>query len=282
MNGIHLSTGVPKGPHKGTLNVLIVDDHEVFRQGLMNLVKGIKGFHVIANVGNMHDALALLASMHVDLVLLDLSLPDSDGVESVHLLKKVASSLAIIIISASMDDDTLLDVVSAGASGYLTKDTYAADIIRALQGFQRGELAMIPAVTTNVVHLLLHQCQSLETELHTYLQADIKAFEAGKPETIPLAHPATPPLFSPEFPPSSLPGERKGHLNTGTPTDLTPQEEKVLQLMHRGYSNKQIATQLFISHFTVGKHVQNILRKLGASNRTQAVSYTSFEGDNLL
>jgi DNA-binding NarL/FixJ family response regulator len=60
---------------------------------------------------------------------------------------------------------------------------------------------------------------------------------------------------------------------------LTPQEEKVYQLMRRGLSNKQIASRLIISRFTVGKHVQNILRKFGVTNRTQAVSYNLIEGD---
>ena len=59
---------------------------------------------------------------------------------------------------------------------------------------------------------------------------------------------------------------------------LTPQESNVFQLLRRGQSNKQIATQLSISPYTVGKHIQNILRKLGVANRTQAVAYTLFEG----
>ena len=59
---------------------------------------------------------------------------------------------------------------------------------------------------------------------------------------------------------------------------LTPQEDKIFQLMRLGLSNKQIASQLSISRFTVGKHIQNILRKLGVTNRTQAALYTSFEG----
>jgi len=269
MNGLQSSSRASKAPHRGSLTVLVVDDHEVFRQGLLNLVKSVKGFHVIADVGTLHDALALLKTMHVDLVLLDLSLPDCGGVEAVHLLKKAASSLSIIVISASMDDDTLLDVVSAGACGYLTKDTFAADMIGALQGFQRGELAMVPAVSSTVVHLLLQHCQVLETELNTYLQAGIKAFEAEQP------------VMGDRKDRPNVPqvGDQKDRSNVPLEFPLlTPQEEKVLQLMHHGQSNKQIAAHLYISRFTVGKHVQNILRKLGVANRTQAVAYTSFEG----
>ena len=263
MNDMHSSSGVPKRSHKGTLNVLIIDDHEVFRQGLMGLVKSIKGFHVIADVGTLQEALAVLEHVHVDLVLLDLSLRDSEGVESVHQLKKVAASPAIIIISASIDDATLLEVVLAGVSGYLTKDTSATDMEKALQGYQRGELAMLPTVMTTLVQLLLQHNQLKKPDLNTSLHTSNSAFAGEKPSSTEVV---------------SSTANHEVTLSSTLPP-LTPQEEKVLQLMHRGYSNKQIATKLFISRFTVGKHVQNIFRKLGVTNRTQAVSYTSFEGD---
>ncbi len=262
------SSGKPERPRsKHTVKVMVVDDHEIFRQGLLALVNGIDGFRVVAEASSMADALAQLETVPVDLILLDLSLPDSEGIEPVHLLKQTNPSLAIVIISASMDDDTLLDAVSADVSGYLTKDTPASDIVKALQGFQRKEFAMLPAVMTRVITLLLQHYNMLEAELNTYLQVGIKAFgEADSLVALPsgtssLTHPLA--TLSASGSSSQL---------------LTPREEKVLQLMRLGHSNKQIAAQLFISHFTVGKHVQNIFRKLGVSNRTQAVSYTSFEG----
>ena len=252
----------PMNSPEGTvLKVMIVDDHEVFRKGLHNLVSRIDSFRVVAEASGIRDALILLEQRPVDLILLDLSLLDSSGIETVHRLKNGHISPDIIIISASTDDDILLDAIMAGVSGYITKDTPAVDIIKALQRYLHQELAMVPSVMVKVIRLLLQQCKALELELNSYMQTGSKTFEENDMTgagniSIPSAHPSN--ILQ---------------------QVLTPQEEKVFQLMRKGDSNKQIAAQLTISHFTVGKHVQNILRKLGVTNRTQAVSYTSFEGD---
>jgi DNA-binding NarL/FixJ family response regulator len=242
------------------LKVLIVDDHEVFRNGLRDLLNDIDGFQVVAEASNCKDALAQIEAKSVDLVLFDLYLPDVEGIDTIRQVRKVIPQLRVILLSAIMDDELLLESVLAGVSGYLTKDTPAVDIVKALKGFQQGELAMLPAVSTRVVELLLQKYCALETALNKYQQNEIKVLDRVASE-VPTSN-ILPPTSPPHVP---LP-------------ILTPQEEKVYQLIRRGNSNKQIASQLFISRFTVGKHVQNILRKLGVANRTQAVSYNSFEG----
>ena len=250
-----------KSASNTVLKVMIVDDHEVFRKGLLNLVNRIDTFRVVAEASSIHDALTIIETKPVDLILLDLSLPDSSGIESVHLLKNGHTPPDIIIISASMDDDILLEAVMEGVSGYITKDTPAVDIIKALQSYQPQELAMVPSVMSKVIQMLLQQCKALEHELSSSVQAGSKTYEEHSLTAVG------------NIPQSSV------HSSNIPQQILTPQEEKVFQLMRKGYSNKQIAADLFISRFTVGKHVQNILRKLGVTNRTQAVSHTSFEGD---
>jgi two-component system response regulator DegU len=238
------------------LRVMIVDDHEVFRLGIRDLLNTVEGFCVAAHAGSCKDALAQIEAHPVDLVLLDLYLPDAEGIDAVHQLRKIIPQLPVIILSATMDDDLLLHAVLAGVSGYLTKDTIAIDIVKALQAYRRGELAMLPAVVAHAVNLLAHQCNQLEVELTLSQQHKKELLDEHNADG------------------------RASSTQSLNPSlqILTPQEEKIYHLMRRGLSNKQIATQLFISHFTVGKHVQNILRKLGVTNRTQAVSYTSFEG----
>ena len=120
---------------------------------------------------------------------------------------------------------------------------------------------MVPSVMSKVIQMLLQQCKALKLELNSSVQAGSKTYEENGFTT-------TGNISLSSVHSSNIPQQI-----------LTPQEEKVFQLMRKGYSNKQIAADLFISRFTVGKHVQNILRKLGVTNRTQAVSYTSFEGD---
>src|SRR5262249_9208252 len=132
-----------------------------------------------------------------------------------------------------------------------TKDMPASDIVKALKGFQRGELALLPTVTLNLVELLVKKYSEVEVELST--------------RNGPATH--------------EIPAFQKDDVVASSNISvLTPQETNVFQLLRYGHSNKQIASKLAISPYTVGKHVQNILRKLGVMNRTQAVSYTSFEG----
>jgi DNA-binding NarL/FixJ family response regulator len=240
------------------LKVMIVDDHEVFRLGIRELLNSIDGFLVVAEANCCTDALAKIAAQPVDLVLLDLYLPDSDGIDAVHKLRKIIPQLHIIIISGMIDDDLLLRAVLAGVSGYLTKDTPALDIIRALQAYRRDELAMLPAVAAHAINLMIQRNNMLEADLALSQQNEMTPSDAHQVPDLPMT--------------SSTQTSDLSH------QVLTPQEEKVYQLMRRGLSNKQIAARLIISRFTVGKHVQSILRKLGVANRTQAVSYNLFEG----
>src|SRR5438552_2897817 len=255
-----------KLPTEKLLNVLIVDDHEIFRYGLRDLVNAIEGFHVVAEAGSFKEALAMIKASEIliDLVLLDLYLPDVEGTDGIRQLCKDHPQSRVIIISATIDDQLLLEAVLAEVSGYLTKDMPALDIVKALKGFRRGELAMLPTVAIHVMELLVQKCHILETELS--IQQRDQARELDDPRSEMPDTLITPPSLS---------------SYTSLPT-LTPQEEKVYQLMLRGQSNKQIAAELYISRFTVGKHVQNILHKFGVTNRTQAVSYTLFEGGNEL
>ena len=265
MDGLLSFSGtLVKLPPEKLLNVLIVDDHEIFRYGLRDLVNAIDGFHVIAEASKYEEAQAKIEEIPIDLVLLDLHLPDVEGTDGVRQLRKDCPQSRVIIISATMDDQLLLEAVQAGVSGYLTKDTSALDIVKALKGFRRGELAMLPTVAAHVIELLVQKCHLLETELSIQQRDEAKELNDSRSD---LPHTL---LTSPSL--SSY---------TSLPA-LTPQEEKVYQLMLRGQSNKQIAAQLYISRFTVGKHVQNILHKFGVTNRTQAVSYTLFEGGNEL
>ena len=130
---------------------MIVDDHEIFRWGLRDLINSIEGFQVVAEAGSCQDALTWVEQMHIDLVVLDMYLPDGDGIQVTRQLKRQAANPpCVIILSAMINDDTLVDAILAGADGYLTKDMPAGDILKSLKGFQRGQLALPRAVTTNL------------------------------------------------------------------------------------------------------------------------------------
>jgi len=246
------STGYPQ-------RVMIVDDHELFRHGLRDLINSIEGFQVIAEAQFCKEALALAKQKRIDLVMLDMYLPDGDGIQVTRQLRQqLTPPPNVIILSAFMRDETLVDAILAGASGYLTKDMPAGDIAKSLKGVKRGELALPGVVAANLVRLLVQKYAQAEPKVVTTQQVTpISDGTSSQTDEMNL------PVLS---------------SNTAIQM-LTPQEAKVFQLLRNGLSNKQIAHRLDISPYTVGKHVQNILRKLGVANRTQAVSYTSFEGD---
>jgi DNA-binding NarL/FixJ family response regulator len=239
--------------------VMIVEDHEIFRRGLRDLINTIEGYQVVAEVSSCEAMLAQIAQMHINLIMLDMYLPDGDGIQAIRQVRQQAARPPrVIILSAIMYPDTLVDAILAGADGYLTKDMPEGAIVRALQGFLRGELALSLKAATQLVHLLVHRYTELEAEARS---------------SSPNGHMST--TLSPA--PTEEPNKAASSSSVFFPT-LTPQEANILQLLRQGQSNKQIATRLSISPYTVGKHVQHILRKLGVANRTQAASYTSFEG----
>jgi DNA-binding NarL/FixJ family response regulator len=250
-NNEMLSTGHPQ-------RVMIVDDHELFRHGLRELINSIEGFQVVAEAQLCTEALALAKQKRIDLVMLDMYLPDGDGIQVTRQLQQVTPPPKVIILSAFMRDESLVDAMLAGASGYLTKDMPAGDIAKSLKSLKHGELALPRVVTANLVRLLVQKYAQAEPKVVT-TQHVTPTSDGSSSQTDEISLPVS----------SS---------NTAIHM-LTPQEAKVFQLLRNGLSNKQIAHRLGISPYTVGKHVQNILRKLGVANRTQAVSYTSFEGD---
>src|SRR5260370_15974538 len=95
-------------PEKQSLRLMIVDDHEILRHGLRDVIKTIKGFTVVAEASSCQDTLAQIQRTTIDLVFLELSLPDGDGMELVHLLTRRNPPPALIVLSATLNDDLLL------------------------------------------------------------------------------------------------------------------------------------------------------------------------------
>src|SRR5260370_36602075 len=135
-----------------SLRVLIVDDHEIFRHGLRDLINSIEGFQVVAEAGSCKNALALAEQRPIDLVVLDMYLPDGDGIDVTRQLRQqVIPPPRVIMLSAVIYDDTLVDAILARAQGYLTKDMPASEIVSALKGVLRGEVVYLEAAVSNLV-----------------------------------------------------------------------------------------------------------------------------------
>src|SRR6266571_1748186 len=245
------------------LSVMVVDDHEIFRRGICDLLSSTGDFKVVAEASCCKDALALITTTPIDLVLVAISLPDADGIETLCRLKGVTPTLDIVILANRIDKNILLEAMLAGASGYLTKGASGGELVGALRGLRYGELAMFYSVATKAVRLLVQKCNDLLGQRNGF-GVEFPASLQNGAKTADLPQPGAPIL-------NGLPQNRSF---PPPRNELTPQEYRVFQLMRRGLSNKQIAAHLTISPYTVGKHVQRILRKLGVMNRTQAVLRT--------
>jgi DNA-binding NarL/FixJ family response regulator len=134
-----------------TLRLLVVDDHEVVRQGLVALLDRRPGFQVVAEAGTVEEAIAQ-ARLHLpDIVVMDVRLPDGSGVEACREIRAELPETRVIMLTSFPDDEAVLSAIVAGASGYLLKQIRARDLVSALEAVGRGESLLDPAVTERVL-----------------------------------------------------------------------------------------------------------------------------------
>jgi len=200
------------------VRLLVVDDHALFRRGLVGLLRDMPEFEVVAEAGNGEQALAVLAQVQADILLLDLNMPVMDGLGVVEAVRRAGDQPRILMLTISQNDADLLAAIRAGADGYLLKNTEPEDLRRALLRVAQGQSVLSPEVTAPVLRALMQ----------------------GGNET--------------------------------PPSVLSEREMEILDLLALGQTTQQIAIGLFLSENTIKTHVRHILEKLGAANRTEAVS----------
>jgi DNA-binding NarL/FixJ family response regulator len=128
------------------IRLLIVDDHPVVRDGLRGMFAGDDRFAVVGEAGNGHEALAVAARVHPDVVLMDLRMPGMDGVTTIRTLTEQGSTARVLVLTTYDTDSDVLPAIKAGATGYLLKDTPREDLFRAVVSAQRGESVLSPSV----------------------------------------------------------------------------------------------------------------------------------------
>ena len=138
-------------PAARPLSLLIVDDHEVVRQGLVALLGRRPEFQVVAEAGTVADALEAARRFQPDLVIMDVRLPDGSGIEACREIRAEFPETRVVILTSYPDEDAVLSAIVAGASGYLLKQVRARDLVAALEAVGRGESLLDPAVTGRVL-----------------------------------------------------------------------------------------------------------------------------------
>src|SRR5580765_29510 len=133
------------------LRLLVVDDHEVVREGLVALLDRRPGFQVVAQAGTVQEAIAQARLQRPDIVVMDVRLPDGSGVEACREIRAELPETRVIMLTSFPDDEAVLSAIVAGASGYLLKQIRARDLVAALEAVGRGESLLDPAVTERVL-----------------------------------------------------------------------------------------------------------------------------------
>ncbi len=205
---------------KKTVTVLIADDQTLFREGIKDLLEDEKGISVVGEASNGPEAVAMAKKIKPDVILMDIKLPQMDGVSATRIIRKECPSTNVLILSSYEDEAHVTEAIQAGANGYLSKMLPASELVHALKTFT-AEGVMIP--------------QPIMGKLIQGLR------------------------------------QMGGSGYDSAPDSLTATEIKVMALLGKGQSNKEIAAALDCSVKTVKNHLNSIFQKLGVNNRTEAV-----------
>ena len=213
------------------IKVLLVDDQTLIRQGIRLLLEIEPDIQVVGQAADGRAALEQVETLHPDVVLMDVRMPEMDGLAATRLLSASHPEVKVIILTTFEDDETVFEGLKAGARGYLLKDISSEEMAQAVRKVAAGEALIQSRLTRKV----LAEFSRLATA--TDRQSSVKGGPGA--ETLPVA--------------------------------LTERELQVLQALTRGLSNREIAEHLVITEGTVKNHVSSLIDKLGVRDRTQAV-----------
>lgn len=227
-------TGQSGRPPTTAVRVLIADDQKVVRDGLAMLLGLLPGIDVVGVAIDGDDALRQVRDLDPDVVLMDLHMPNRNGVEATDALTASGARARVVVLTTYSDDDWVFAALRAGARGFLTKDAGAEDIRHAITTVAGGEAQLDPSVQRRL------------------LEALASGSRAGTAADVP-------------------PGGQSAR--DAPPDGLTPREVEVLALIAAGQSNTEVAATLFVSEATVKTHVNHLLAKTGMRDRAQLVAY---------
>jgi two-component system NarL family response regulator len=193
------------------IRILVVEDHNVVRQGLVALIKSVDDMEVVAEAADGRQGVDLHRRHVPDVTLMDLRLPVLGGVEAIQEIRRHDPNARVIVLTTFDGDENIYRALQAGARGYLLKDMFGEELMEAIRAVHAGKTRIPPVVAQRL------------------------AERVAGPE-------------------------------------LTSREMDVLRLIVGGKSNKEIGALLYISEATVKTHINNLLGKMGVTDRTQAAT----------
>jgi DNA-binding NarL/FixJ family response regulator len=194
-----------------TIDVLIVDDHPIFRDGVSMLVDKQSDMKVVGEASNGQEAIELCQTLHPTIVLMDLQMPHMGGIEALRAIRAAQPDIKVVVLTTYKGDVQAAQAFAAGASGYLLKDLVRKDLVGIIRDVHQGQFVVPPEIARALASHISDQA-------------------------------------------------------------LSVREIEVLKFVALGQSNKEIARSLGISEDTVKSHMKNVMTKLGANDRTHAVT----------
>lgn len=207
----------------GKTRILIADDHGIVRKGLRLQLEQYDDFQVVGEASDGREALRMADELEPDVVIIDIAMPNLNGIEATSQMVKRHPKIGVIILSMHSDETYLTRTLSAGARGYLLKDSADVDLFRAVQVVAQGKPFFSPAIANTMLEDYMRQLQ-----------------QRGLQDTYDL---------------------------------LTDREKEILQLLAEGRSNKEVATELNLSTYTVETHRTHIMQRLNLHSSAEIVLY---------
>ena len=207
----------------GAIRVLLVDDHTIVRQGLKLILSAHPDVKVVGEAANGREAIALAEQLRPDLVLMDVAMPELNGIEATRRMVEANSRVRVLVLSMHKEAVYVREILRAGARGYILKDAIDTELLNAVRSVSRGDGYISPGVSGAL--------------LNDY------------------------------------------HQSTANPIDLlSSREREVLQLIAEGKTNKEVATRLNLSVYTVDSHRGKIMEKLNLHSTGELVRFAMKHG----
>lgn len=233
------------------ISVILIEDHDLSRIGLCAALKQYEDIEIIDNAANGNDGLQKIKTHQPDIALVDIGLPDIDGIEVTQQLKQYQAensefNTKILMLTMHNSEDSVMAAFAAGADSYSLKDVSMDNLVQAIRNTHEGNAWLDPAIAK----IVLKQAQS--TQENSPSVSVVSSPTEQKEDTQAI---------------TAVAEEYQQLIQT---YPLTDRELEVLELIVAGCSNAEISEKLYITVGTVKTHVCHILNKLCADDRTQA------------
>jgi DNA-binding NarL/FixJ family response regulator len=217
-----------------TIRLMLVDDHDIVRTGLRSFLEKQPGLQVVAEASNGQEALEKACELHPGVIVMDITMPEMDGLEATRRLKTACPDCRVLVLTVHQDKQYFFEMLAAGASGYVTKQAAAEDLVAAIRSVALGHVYLQPALA----RWLLEDYRRLWAQLPVEARANVTAEEQENDLAV-----------------------------------LSQRERQVLEGVAQGQSNVQIGERLGISHKTVARHRERIMNKLNLHSSTGLVKF---------